>query len=165
MKTLSLAISQKHLLTLSFIVGLSIAANISIPFYPVPFTLQTMMIMLAILYDRKIAFHATALYVLLSFLGLPILANFSNGWHLFAAPSAGYVLGFVAATATVAYYQKISDFWALVLSQVIIFACGILHLSRYIGWQEALYMGGIVFIMPDIMKGFAAYWLHRWMKN
>lgn len=160
---LTFSISKTWGLALSFAVGLAISAQISIPFYPVPFTLQTLWMMLAIYYNREIAFKSMCIYLGFSVLGLPVLADFSNAWGLWTKPSAGYVVGFWLAAWLVWRLKNLSDLSAVILSQVIVLVCGVSYLTYFIGFQEAFIWGGLVFIIPDILKGLGAYYLHQFI--
>lgn len=67
----------------------------------VPITLQTLAVMLTgLALGPGRAFAAVGLYVLLGLAGLPIFSGGRGGLGVLAAPSAGYIVGFVfAATA------------------------------------------------------------------
>ena len=66
-------------LTLLTIVGsilITISAKIKIPFYPVPMTMQTFVILLiGITYGYKIGLATVTLYLLEGIFGLPVFAN------------------------------------------------------------------------------------------
>ena len=153
-------VSKEVIVTLGFIAAITFAANLYIPFYPVPFTGQTMMIMLAVLYNRKIAAYATTGYVALGLAHFPVFAHFFAG-NILLDPSAGYVIGFALATIMVSRIPKLSNMWALILVQTIIFACGITYLSSFVGFKHAIYFGGVVFIVPEIIKMFFALKIHK----
>src|SRR5690625_5169962 len=84
----------------------------------VPITLQTLGIALTgMVLGPARAFLASALYVALGLIGLPILANFTGGFGVLAGPSAGYLLAFplyaLALGAVAAWLVKRFRGWKL----------------------------------------------------
>lgn len=85
--------------------GLSIAfmavsAWITVPFGPVPFTLQTLAVMVVLFSLRpKEAFAAIAGYLVLGALGLPVFSSFKGGLAALLGPTGGFILGFLIAGA------------------------------------------------------------------
>ncbi len=150
-------------LSLSFVVALVLSSNVSIPFYPVPFTLQTMMVMLAILYKRDAAFQASAIYLLLGAIGLPVFADFSAGAHILVGPTGGYLISFVLATFVIKRFAVENKFLSLILFNVILFSCGVLQLSAFIGLNNAFQSGFVIFILPEFAKTLAAYVIYRFI--
>lgn len=72
--------------------------SISIPFSPVPLTLQTFTVILtALLLKPLYALSAQAIYTLLGIVGLPVFSGGTSGiGHIFA-PGGGFIIGFIAA--------------------------------------------------------------------
>ena len=77
---------------------LACSAWISIPFGPVPFTLQTLVIMLLpqIMPARE-ALMTVAAYVLLGCAGLPVFSSFQGGAGVLLGPTGGFIWGFVVS--------------------------------------------------------------------
>ena len=76
-------------------VFLAISAKFQIPFWPVPFTLQTFVVsILGMVYGRKLAVAAVLLYLGEGAVGLPVFAG-GGGLAYFAGPTAGYLLAFL----------------------------------------------------------------------
>ncbi len=99
-KIVSIYVNHKEiLLILAFSILTAIAAQISIPVQPVPFTLQTVAVMLAgaMLGSRNGAYAMIA-YLLLGAIGLPVFANLSGGFHHLFGPTGGYLLVFPVAS-------------------------------------------------------------------
>ena len=87
---------QKLLTTSVATLLLAIAANISIPTYPVPFSLQSLAVLLVGAFlGRKLATITLLQYLFVGALGLPVFANGSGGIAALISPSAGYLYGFV----------------------------------------------------------------------
>ena len=91
-------------LTLLVIVGsilITISAKIKIPFYPVPMTMQTFVILLiGITCGYKIGLATVTLYLLEGIFGLPVFANSPEkgiGIAYFIGPTMGYLIGFLIA--------------------------------------------------------------------
>ncbi len=152
-------------ISLSFVVALILSSNVSVPFYPVPFTLQTMMVMLAILYKKNVAFQATLMYVVLGAVGLPVFADFSAGAHILVGPTGGYLIGFVLATFLIKHFAIQSKILGLVLFNVILFTCGVLQLSAFVGINNAIHGGFIMFILPELAKTIFAYLIYKFINK
>ena len=80
---------------------LTLSAKIKIPFYPVPMTMQTFVVLfLGISFGYKIALTTVGLYLLEGILGLPVFSNSPEkgvGLVYFTGPTMGYLIGFLFA--------------------------------------------------------------------
>ena len=80
---------------------LTISAKIKIPFYPVPMTMQTFVVLfLGISLGYKVALATVGLYLLEGILGLPVFSNSPErgiGLAYFTGPTMGYLIGFLFA--------------------------------------------------------------------
>ena len=75
------------------------AAQVSVPFYPVPMTLQTLAVLVVgLTLGPRLGAAAVVAYLAEGAAGLPVFANFSNG-AAFAGPTAGFLVGFVPMAA------------------------------------------------------------------
>ena len=81
---------------------LAISAKIKIPFYPVPMTMQTFVVLfLGVSFGYKIALGAVILYLIEGILGLPVFSNSPErgvGLAYFTGPTMGYLIGFLSAS-------------------------------------------------------------------
>ena len=81
---------------------LAVSAKIKIPFYPVPMTMQTfVVIVLGISFGYKIGVATVGLYLIEGILGLPVFSNSPEkgvGLIYFTGPTMGYLIGFLFAT-------------------------------------------------------------------
>ena len=81
---------------------LTISAKIKIPFYPVPMTMQTFVVLLlGISFGYRIAIASVGLYLLEGILGLPVFSNSPEkgiGIVYFTGPTMGYLIGFLFAS-------------------------------------------------------------------
>ena len=99
-------ISQSKLIKLMFAIilgsiALTISAKIKIPFYPVPMTMQTFVVLfLGVSLGYKIGLASIGLYLFEGILGLPVFSNSPEkgiGLVYFTGPTMGYLIGFLSA--------------------------------------------------------------------
>ena len=97
-------------------IALIISAKIKIPFYPVPMTMQTFIVLfLGIALGPKIALLTVSLYLFEGIFGLPVFAGTPEkgiGFIYFTGPTMGYLMGFMVATYLAGYfkYENCFDF-------------------------------------------------------
>lgn len=143
---------------------LAVSAWVSVPFGPVPFTLQTMALaVLPAALDRKTAVLAVVSYVLLGAVGLPVFAGFSAGMGALAGPTGGFLWGFILGTLVATTLVRVlpdqlpvfrralaADAVMLLISYV----CGTLQLMMVgaMGLVPALLVAVVPFIIPDAVK-------------
>ena len=84
------------------IILLSISSKISIPFYPVPMTLQTFVVYFIAASMGMVGFYSTLSYVILGLIGLPIFAA-GGGFGYMMSPTFGFLYGMVLASFAVSY--------------------------------------------------------------
>ena len=76
-------------------VVIAVAAQISVPFYPVPMTLQTLAILgVGFALGARLGAITVLAYLAEGAMGLPVFSGFKNGIAL-AGPTAGFLVGFV----------------------------------------------------------------------
>ena len=158
--------SQIKLIKLLFIIFLgsvilAISAKVKIPFYPVPMTMQTFVVLfLGLSLGYKIALATISLYLLEGIFGLPVFSNSPErgvGLVYFTGPTMGYLIGFLSA-CFLASLIKPSDnyfviFLKLILSVSTIYILGVLWLGTLIGWDKPiLELGVIPFLFAEIFK-------------
>ena len=140
---------------------LAISAKIKIPFYPVPMTMQTFVVLfLGVSFGYKIALGAVILYLIEGILGLPVFSNSPErgvGLAYFTGPTMGYLIGFLSASF-LASLIKLEDnyfiiFFKLLFSVSTIYILGILWLGNIIGWDKPiLELGVMPFLLAEIFK-------------
>ena len=147
----------------AFIGLITLGSWISIPFFPIPLTLQTLFILLAGTVMKRSAVIPVSLYLILGTLGLPLFHNGLSGIGVLLGPTGGYLAGFVpAALVTGLLYETASKklhVAGLVLSIAAIYGCGIAWLcwSTGMGSTAAVLIGLIPFLPGDILKASAVY--------
>ena len=147
----------------AFIALIALGSWVSIPFFPVPFTLQTLFIILAGAVMRKYALIPVSLYLILGALGLPIFHNGITGFGVLLGPTGGYLIGFIfAALAVGLAYEHESAYiriTGIVAATVIIYACGVAWLMISLGraFLPSVIVGALPFVPGDALKASAAY--------
>ena len=154
-------------LSAAFIALITLGSWVSVPFFPVPLTLQTLFVLLSGAVMRRYAVIPVSLYILLGAFGLPVFHNGIAGFGILLGPTGGYLIGFIPAAliAGLAYESKRD--WVhvcgLAVATFIIYACGISWLtgSTGMGVTAALAMGMLPFLPGDGIKAFAAYMIAK----
>ena len=140
---------------------LTISAKIKIPFYPVPMTMQTFVVLfLGISFGYKIAVATVCLYLLEGIFGLPVFSNSPEkgiGLVYFTGPTMGYLIGFLFASFLSGYLNLNKNifiiFLKLILSVSVIYILGILWLGILIGWEKPLFeLGAKPFLLAELFK-------------
>ena len=158
--------NQSKLIKYFFIVilgsiALTISAKIKIPFYPVPMTMQTFVVLfLGLSFGYKIAIGTVSLYLLEGILGLPVFSNSPErgvGLVYFTGPTMGYLIGFLTASYFASYVNSKDNifivFLKLSLAVSTIYLLGILWLGTLIGWDKPLFNLGIQpFLLAEAFK-------------
>jgi len=149
----------------------AVGAFIRIPLPYVPFTLQTLMVMIAgLVLGGRLAALSQLLYLAIGLLGVPIFAQ-GGGPGYFLQPSFGFLVGFIAGAYIIGRMveglEKLSYprvVTALILGQVAIHVFGIAYLyfnlnfiiHKPTSFFTTIKIGLLVFIPGDIFKTFVA---------
>ena len=140
---------------------LTISAKIKIPFYPVPMTMQTfVVILMGVTFGWKIGVATISLYLLEGIIGFPVFAGTPEkglGLIYFIGPTMGYLIGFLFAAFLAGYLNLKTNifliFLKLILSVSIIYILGILWLGHLIGWDKPLLELGVMpFLLAELLK-------------
>ena len=140
---------------------LTISAKIKIPFYPVPMTMQTFVVLfLGIAFGSKIGLLTVSLYLLEGIFGLPVFANSPEkgiGIAYFIGPTMGYLIGFLIAVyfAGLFKYDKglLNTFLKLIFSVSFIYIIGLIWLGTLIGWDKPIFkLGAQPFLLAELFK-------------
>jgi biotin transport system substrate-specific component len=154
-------ISKVILITILGTLLLTISAKIKIPFYPVPMTMQTFIVLfLGIVLGPKIGLLTVSLYLVEGIFGLPVFAGTPEkgiGIIYFTGPTMGYLIGFLAAVylAGTFEYNKgiIITFLKLIFSVSFIYILGFIWLGVLIGWEKPVFKLGVQpFLLAEIFK-------------
>ena len=141
--------------------ALTISAKIKIPFYPVPMTMQTFVVMLfGLAFGYKIGLATVSLYLLEGIAGLPVFSNSPEkgvGLVYFTGPTMGYLIGFLSATLIAGTISSndntLKIISKLLLSASTIYILGVLWLGTLIGWDKPILEFGVYpFLLAEILK-------------
>jgi biotin transport system substrate-specific component len=138
---------------------LTISAKIQVPFWPVPMTMQTFVVLvLGVAYGWRLAGATVLLYLGQGVLALPVFAG-GGGLAYMAGPTGGYLTGFLLAAVAVGWLAErgwarsaTSTLAAMLIGTAIIFACGIAWLSTLIGLPQAVSAGLKPFLLSEAVK-------------
>ena len=142
-------------------IALMISAKIKIPFYPVPMTMQTFIVLfLGVSFGYKIAIATVSLYLLEGILGLPVFSNSPErgiGLVYFTGPTMGYLIGFLSACFLASLIKEddhhLMIFLKLILSVSTIYILGVLWLGTLIGWDKPIFELGVMpFLLAELFK-------------
>lgn len=149
----------------------AVAAQIVIPLFPVPFTLQVLAVVLAgLLLGPRYGALAMAIYLLVGAVGVPVFAGFKGGLGIILGPTGGYLIsyplaaaiaGFAAHAAANAMRRKALTVSVLAgtAALVVIYALGMtwLMIVAQLPFAVALAQGVLPFVAFDLIKvGLAA---------
>ncbi|MDD1724211.1 MAG: biotin transporter BioY [Methanospirillum sp.] len=147
----------------AFIGLIALGGWISVPCIPVPFTLQTLFVLLAGAVMKRKAVIPVIAFVLLGSLGLPVFHNGMAGPAVLLGPTGGYLIGFIFAALVVGLAYEQSSWYmhliGLTFGTVIIylFGMGWLMCSLGMGVIPAFTAGVLPFAIGDAIKAGAAY--------
>ena len=142
-------------------IALTISAKIKIPFYPIPMTMQTFVVLfLGVSLGYKIGLASVGLYLLEGIVGLPVFSNSPEkgiGLVYFTGPTMGYLIGFLTASYLASKINN-NDNFLLVLTKLIvatstIYILGLLWLGTLIGWDKPIFaLGSKPFLLAETFK-------------
>lgn len=144
----------------SILIALSAPLAIRLPFTPVPIVLQNHVILLmAALLGSRRGTLAVLAFLAQAAAGLPVLASGKFGPLVFAGPTGGYLLGYIVSAYLVGLLMEkcktrssAKTFGALCAGSLAIYLFGVIHLAGFIGFQKALLLGVVPFILGDLVK-------------
>ena len=140
---------------------LAISSKIKIPFYPVPMTMQTFVVLvIGIGFGWKIGIATVALYLFEGLIGLPVFSGTPEkgvGFIYFTGPTMGYLIGFLVTIffAGRFNYQDnlIFNFIKLTFATSFIYILGMVWLGGLIGWDKPIFkLGAQPFLLAELFK-------------
>ena len=142
-------------------IALTISAKIKIPFYPVPMTMQTFVVLfLGISLGYKIGLASVSLYLFEGIMGLPVFSNSPEkgvGLIYFTGPTMGYLVGFLTAVFLASKISNKDSFLIVLLKLLVatstIYILGLFWLGILIGWDKPIFaLGAKPFLLAEIFK-------------
>jgi biotin transport system substrate-specific component len=134
---------------------LAASAQVSLPMWPVPATLQTLaVLLLGALGGSRMGVASVLLYLAEAMMGLPVLAGGAAGPAAMAGPTAGYLIGFLASAWLAGFAGRGLARQAAVLTvaHLVIFVPGLAWLATFVGWERAWMAGFLLFVPGTIVK-------------
>jgi len=143
---------------------LTVSAKIQIPFYPVPMTMQTFVVLIiAMAFGWRLALATILLYLAEGAVGLPVFAGTPEkgiGLAYMMGGTGGYLVGFVLAAAVCGWLAErgwdrnvLTTTLVMLIGNVLIYVPGLLWLGSLLGWDKPILQWGLTpFILGDIAK-------------
>lgn len=144
--------------------ALVLSAKAQIPFYPVPMTLQPLVVLvLGMILGSRLGALAVLCYLGQGMLGLPVFAGTPEkglGLAYMAGPTGGYLVGFVAAAYVTGWFaergfdrSRLGTAVALGAGLGVIYLCGLAWLGGFVGYSSTLLQLGLMpFVLGDLVK-------------
>ena len=142
---------------------LTISAKVKIPFYPVPMTMQTfVVIFLGMCFGYKLGLATVTLYLIEGIIGIPVFSNSPEkgvGMIYFTGPTMGYLLGFIVAVYVAGKFNfnknYLLNFIKIFFSVLPIYVLGLIWLGILIGWDKPIFdLGAKPFLLAELFKIF-----------
>ena len=142
-------------------ITLAISSKIKIPFYPVPMTMQTLIVLvIGIGFGWKLGLATVSLYLLEGIIGLPVFSGTPEkgiGLIYFTGPTMGYLIGFLVAVYISGKFNYdsnlLKNFLKLMLATSFIYILGMSWLGSLIGWEKPIFqLGAQPFLLAELFK-------------
>jgi len=143
---------------------IALASKIQIPFYPVPMTLQTLMVLtIGMAYGWRLAVATLVLYLLEGAVGFPVFSGTPEkgiGFSYMLGGTGGYLIGFVFAAGCCGWLAErgwgrnpLTTATAMLIGNVLIYVPGLLWLGSLYGWDKPILAWGFTpFVLGDLIK-------------
>lgn len=152
---------------LASVVFMAVMANIRIPLWPVPITMQTFGVFsIAFFFGYRKGFLAILAYVLAGLVGFGVFAGYKSGFGALIGPTGGYIAGFLFMVLIVGWMiekgygrSKKSVLMCMLVGEIVLYTFGLAGLWLYLGnisFAEALMLGFVPFILGDTVKALGA---------
>ena len=143
-------------------VALWISARIQVPFYPVPMTMQTFVVLtIGAAFGWRLGGATLLLYLAEGAVGLPVFANTPErgiGLAYMVGPTGGYLIGFFLGAVAVGWLAErgwdrrvLTTFAAMTIGTAIIFVPGVLWLGAVVGWDKPVLALGLTPFLPGAL--------------
>jgi biotin transport system substrate-specific component len=144
----------------------AVAAQISVPLFAVPFTLQVLAVILSgLLLGPRYGALSQAIYVLVGAVGVPVFAQFSGGLAVILGPTGGYLVSYPVAAAVAGLAARAARdaarrraLWTSLVwgcaGLAVIYASGAIWLSAVsdLPLAVAVAQGVLIFVPFDLIK-------------
>lgn len=156
---LAVSTLNQLLLVAAGTVALAISAKVQVPFWPVPMTMQTLVVLLiGASFGARLGGITLATYLAQGALGLPVFAS-GAGLAYMAGPTGGYLAGFLVAAVAVGWLADrgcgrnvLTTLAAMLLGLVAIYGLGLGWLAAFAGFEKAVAVGLVPFLPAEAAK-------------
>ena len=154
-------LTKNLLIVLMGSILLAISSKIKIPFYPVPMTMQTLVVLvIGIGFGWKLGVATISLYLFEGIIGLPVFSGTPEkgvGLIYFTGPTMGYLIGFLVTVFLAGKFiynnNLIINFLKLIFATSFIYILGMLWLGGLIGWEKPIFkLGAQPFLLAELFK-------------
>lgn len=144
--------------------ALWLSAKINVPYYPVPATMQTFVVMIiGMAFGWRLGVATVLLYLAQGAIGLPVLAGTPEkglGLLYMAGPTGGFLFGFVLAATVTGYLAErgfdrnpFTTAVAMLIGTIVLYVPGLLYLGTLLGWDKPILAWGMTpFLYLDGLK-------------
>ena len=166
-RALRLAEQAGAVLFVTILTAVAAQVSVPLPFTPVPFTFQPMVVLVgAAALGARLGAASQVLYLMLGLAGLPVFAaspSLAQGAARLLGPTGGYLMAYpLAAFVAGALGERgfdrryLTAVLAMICGLVVVFAGGVSWLALVVqparGFSGAIATGLVPFIVPDLIK-------------
>lgn len=153
------SLGAKALMVLAASIALAVSAKVQVPFWPVPMTMQTFVVlMIGLHFGPRLAGLSVLAYLAEGAAGLPVFST-GAGIAFLAGPTGGYLAGFLISAMIVSaavhrgYANSVAGLLAvLIIGDIVIFGFGFTGLAAMIGSENAFAAGVLPFLPAEALK-------------
>lgn len=136
------------------------SAQIQVPMWPVPTTMQTFAVLLiGAAYGSRLGAATMVAYLAEGAVGLPVFAGFSGGIGVLQGPTAGYIAGFILAAGATGWLAERrwdrnlgTTALSMLIGNVLIYVPGLIVLAGFVGADKVFEFGLTPFLAGDALK-------------
>lgn len=140
--------------------ALAVSAKVQVPFWPVPMTMQTLVVLLlGVGLGTRLGTLAVLAYLVEGLAGLPVFAGPVGGPGALTGPTAGFLVGFVPAAALTGWMAArggvrtaARGFGTMMAGHAVVFVPGVAWLAHLVGWDRAVVLGLVPFVAGTLVK-------------
>lgn len=153
------ALARKAALVVAGTLLLAVSAQVKVPFYPVPMTMQTLVVLvIGATFGLRLGLATIGLYLIEGLMGLPVFTSGAGPAYMMG-PTGGYLAGFVAAVALMGLgasrgYDRsvLGSIGLMTLGHVVILGFGFAWLTVLFGADKAWAVGIAPFYAATVFK-------------
>ena len=156
-----ISLFKKLVLLIAGVLVLAISAQLKVPFYPVPITMQTLVVMLiGFTFGARLGSSTVLVYLASGAIGAPVFAG-GAGLAYMSGPTGGYLFGFLVAVYLIGFFTEqgygrtfISTLLLALAGTIVFYLFGVAWLTTILGFEKAIKFGLLPFLYGDVLKLF-----------